>query len=253
MMNKIKALALGQTIVTKRITEALGNSETFDLACENDIVGAIIRLKSDKYDIALVDEGIPDLATTCYRIKSLHRIPLALVTRDTSTEWEKTRYLDIDGYIPLSSTSTDLFYHVEAIRILSHQRPDPIKSAISVLVVTPDPATQQSVRVAFRYYWPDSRVLIPGSGEVAVSLAIQQSPDVVLLDIRLPDLPSLAILKRLRTFCQAPVIMMMENQDEEVVLRAMNAGADDYMVKPIRKVELMARVRENLKRAMATF
>jgi CheY-like chemotaxis protein len=196
---------------------------------------------------------MPDLSTTCYRIKSLHHIPLALIIRSTASEWEKTRYLDIDGYIPLSATTSDLFYHIEAIRILSRQRPDPVKSAISVLVITPDPATQQSVRVAFRYYWPDSRILVPGSGEIAVSLAIQQSPDIVLLDIRLPDLPSLAILKRLRTFCQAPVIMMMENQDEEVVIRAMNAGADDYMVKPIRKVELMARVRENLKRAMAAF
>jgi two-component system KDP operon response regulator KdpE len=87
------------------------------------------------------------------------------------------------------------------------------------------------------------RVLEAASGLEGISEAAQRRPDVVLLDLGLPDMDGVAVLKRLREWSQVPVVVLSVRDREEDKIRALDNGADDYVTKPFGAGELLARLR----------
>jgi two-component system KDP operon response regulator KdpE len=85
-----------------------------------------------------------------------------------------------------------------------------------------------------------------GEGLVAVA---SQSPDLIILDLGLPDENGHQTLKRLREWCAKPVIILSVLDNEEDIVRALDNGANDYLVKPFRTGELLARIRSALRNA----
>jgi DNA-binding response OmpR family regulator len=248
---KFSILALGNEKVTRRIGEALGHPEAIEFICESDLVEAIIRLKRQTFQLALVDGRMPDLVTTCFRIKSIYGTPLGLIVTGAKAKWDNMRFLDIDGYVPLGSDKNNLYYLFQEIILRGRKPLKEAKMSINVLIIEHELKAQESIRLAFRFYWPESRVYLPASGEDSLILARKKPVDIILLDTGLPDISSIEVLKQLRSFCQVPVIMLMANKNENIIVKSLKYGADDYLLKPIRQVELIARVRENIKRAKA--
>lgn len=80
------------------------------------------------------------------------------------------------------------------------------------------------------------------SGEMGLQAAVFQKPDVILLDLGLPDLDGVAVLMRLREWSQVPVLILSVRDQEAVKLAAFDAGADDYVTKPFSTAELLARL-----------
>ena len=81
--------------------------------------------------------------------------------------------------------------------------------------------------------------------------AIEQRPDLVLLDLGLPDLDGAELLRMLRAVSKVPVIVATARDDDASIVRALDAGADDYVTKPFSAVTLDARIRAVLRRALA--
>ena len=79
-------------------------------------------------------------------------------------------------------------------------------------------------------------------------LVMAEHPDVVLLDLGLPDLDGREVLRMLRAISQVPIIVVTSRRDEAEIVRALNAGADDYVVKPFGAAQLDARIRAVLRR-----
>ncbi len=98
------------------------------------------------------------------------------------------------------------------------------------------------------------RVITADTGEAAMAAFEQQLPDLVVLDIVLPGIDGYAICQRIRSSSQVPIIMLTGRRvnDKEKV-RGLNAGADDYVVKPFSLEELLARVRAVLRRSQGNF
>jgi DNA-binding response OmpR family regulator len=86
------------------------------------------------------------------------------------------------------------------------------------------------------------------SGEAALNVFDEGTPDLVLLDIMLPIMDGYTVCRRIREFSQIPIIMVTARGNEEEVVEGLNAGADDYMTKPFSAKELAARVRAVLRR-----
>jgi two-component system KDP operon response regulator KdpE len=115
------------------------------------------------------------------------------------------------------------------------------------LVVDDEPHILRAVRNALA---PEFRtVLEAATAEAAVDLAAAQRPDVVVLDLGLPDRPGLWVLTELRKWSSAPVIVLTARDSEVEKVRLLNEGADDYVTKPFSPAELVARVRAQLRRA----
>jgi two-component system KDP operon response regulator KdpE len=88
-------------------------------------------------------------------------------------------------------------------------------------------------------------------GEQALSAVDLTSPDLVVLDLNLPDMDGMEICRRLRTWSAVPIIVLSVREDESDKVEALDLGADDYLTKPFGIDELLARVRAQLRRAEA--
>ena len=115
-----------------------------------------------------------------------------------------------------------------------------------ILVVDGDEGARRVVGFILRREGYD--VLVEASGKEALARAVGSTPDLVLLDATLPDLGGLLVCEELRSWYDGPVMMLSGNGDEDFVIQALNSGADDCMMKPIRPAELLVRVRALLRR-----
>ncbi len=87
------------------------------------------------------------------------------------------------------------------------------------------------------------------TGQQAIRLAVQQPPELVILDLGLPDMEGQDLLKKLREWLQAPIIILSARDQEQQKIQALDHGADDYLTKPFSTGELLARVRVALRHA----
>jgi two-component system KDP operon response regulator KdpE len=93
------------------------------------------------------------------------------------------------------------------------------------------------------------RIVEAATGADALAQARAHNPDLVLLDLGLPDIDGLAVAKRLREWMSAPIVIVSARGQEDDKVRALDEGADDYLTKPFGTKELMARIRVALRHA----
>jgi two-component system KDP operon response regulator KdpE len=114
-------------------------------------------------------------------------------------------------------------------------------------VVDDEEQIRRALRVALRAN--GYQVLEAADGETGLDMAAVERPDLVVLDLALPDLDGVEVCRRLRTWSRVPVIVLSAAGDDEAKVRALDADADDYVTKPFSVPELLARMRVALRRA----
>ena len=117
-----------------------------------------------------------------------------------------------------------------------------------ILVIDDEPDVVESVRLGFTLQWRDVDVLGAGSGESGLDAVERDHPDIVLLDVGLPDINGFDVLTRIRAFSDVPVVMLTARDDSMDKVKGLELGADDYVTKPFNHLELMARVKAVLRR-----
>jgi two-component system KDP operon response regulator KdpE len=105
--------------------------------------------------------------------------------------------------------------------------------------------------MSFRMQQPAWEVLSAHDGPECLKLLEQERPDVVLLDIGLPEMNGFEVLEAIRLFSDVPVIMLTVRDDELSKVQGLELGADDYVTKPFGHLELLARVRAVLRRSQS--
>jgi two-component system KDP operon response regulator KdpE len=119
-----------------------------------------------------------------------------------------------------------------------------------VLVVDDDPQLARALRITLRAAGHD--VVLASDGRGALREAASAHPDVVVLDLGLPDLDGSEVLAGLRPWSAVPVLVLSARADSQDKVRALDAGADDYVTKPFDMGELLARLRALLRRGPDT-
>jgi DNA-binding response OmpR family regulator len=117
------------------------------------------------------------------------------------------------------------------------------------LLIDDEQRLLDALAAALRLRWPDARVLTATRAESGVQLALQAQPDLVLLDVRLPDQNGLEVLRRIRQSSQVPLIFLTALSDEVNHVEGLELGADDYLVKRIGTRALLAHIQAVLRRA----
>ncbi|MDG2028535.1 MAG: response regulator transcription factor [Acidimicrobiales bacterium] len=121
---------------------------------------------------------------------------------------------------------------------------------MSVLVVDDEPAFREGLGQAMKQ--EGFEVHLAGDGEEALDLWRRHRPDVVLLDVMLPRMSGIDVCREIRAVDETPVIMLSARNEEIDAVVALEIGADDYVAKPYRVRELVARMRTVLRRAAAS-
>jgi DNA-binding response OmpR family regulator len=119
---------------------------------------------------------------------------------------------------------------------------------VRVLVVDSDPAQLDSLTVGLRFGWPRCTVLTAQDGPEGLRLFIEHSPALVLIEATVPRMHGFDLLREIRRMSEVPVIILSTLQTEFNHVRALDLGADDYIVKPVGILTLLARIRAVLRR-----
>ena len=118
----------------------------------------------------------------------------------------------------------------------------------SVLVIEDDQRIRETIALALAD--AGHAVRTEGRGSDALGVVVEWRPDVVVLDLGLPDLDGVDVLRMLRSVSDVPVIVATARDDDAEIVRVLDAGADDYVIKPYSAAHLDARIRAVLRRAV---
>lgn len=119
---------------------------------------------------------------------------------------------------------------------------------MKVLIIEDDREIVEAISLAFQIRWPEAKVVSTHLGEKGVELVESEAPDIVILDLGLPDISGFEVLDQIRRFSNVPTIILTVRSEEADVVRGLECGADDYITKPFRQLELLARVKALIRR-----
>ncbi len=122
------------------------------------------------------------------------------------------------------------------------------KAVRKILIIDDEEDVTRAVRLSITLQEPQWEVVEANQPEKGLLLVDSEQPDLVLLDVRMPGMTGFDVLKEIRRFDDVPVIMLTVRDDELDKVRALEMGADDYVVKPFGNLELIARIRSVLRR-----
>jgi two-component system KDP operon response regulator KdpE len=114
-------------------------------------------------------------------------------------------------------------------------------SHLTILLIEDEPQMRRFLRASLGTTVHE--LLEAGTGREGLAAASARSPDVILLDLGLPDMDGLEVTKRLREWTRTPIIVLSARDKEDDKIAALDAGADDYLTKPFSMQELLARIR----------
>ena len=115
-----------------------------------------------------------------------------------------------------------------------------------ILVGEYDTAVRNLITTTLKAH--DYRYLTAGNGESAVLEASSHNPDIILLDLGLPDIDGVEVIRRVRSWSNLPIIVISARSEDTDKIDALDAGADDYLTKPFSVEELLARLRVTQRR-----
>jgi len=114
---------------------------------------------------------------------------------------------------------------------------------MKTLIIEDDQAIVEAISLAFQITWPQAKLVSTQFGEKGIELVESENPDVVILDLGLPDISGFEVLKQIRLFSTVPILILTVRSDEVDIVKGLEWGADDYVVKPFRQLELLSRIR----------
>ncbi len=106
-----------------------------------------------------------------------------------------------------------------------------------------------AVSLCLNLRWPEAEVVSASEGKAGIELCEKLAPDLIILDIGLPDIPGLDALRALRQISDVPIAMLTVHDEEEAIARYLEEGADEYVVKPFSHIEFIGRMQALIRRS----
>jgi len=119
---------------------------------------------------------------------------------------------------------------------------------MKILVIEDVPSVVETISLAVEMRWPDAKIISTAQGKQGIDMVESESPDVIILDLGLPDISGFDVLKHIRLFSDVPILILTVRSEEADIVKGLEWGADDYMTKPFKQLELLARIKGIMRR-----
>lgn len=123
---------------------------------------------------------------------------------------------------------------------------------MKLLIIEDDREIVEAISLAFKIRWAEADIVSTHSGRRGIEMVEEEVPDVIILDLGLPDMNGFDVLKAIRQFSRVPILIVTARGDEADIIKGLEWGADDYITKPFRQLELLARVKAHIRRQSQT-
>ena len=123
-----------------------------------------------------------------------------------------------------------------------------LRGIMKLLIIDNDPEAVEMVELTVGMTWPEASIVSASNGDEGIFAADSREPNLVLLEVDLPDMDGFTVCKEIRRFSDVPIIMLTGRSKEADVVRGLDVGADDYIVKPLIPIVFMARLKAVLRR-----
>ncbi len=120
---------------------------------------------------------------------------------------------------------------------------------MKILIVEDSAEVVETLKLAMEMAWPDADILTTILGNKGVEMVETENPDVVILDLQLPDIDGFEVLRQIRLFSDIPILVLTVRSGETDIVKALGLGADEYVTKPFKPFELAARIKALLRRS----
>ncbi|MBN1691173.1 MAG: response regulator transcription factor [Dehalococcoidia bacterium] len=114
---------------------------------------------------------------------------------------------------------------------------------LKILLIEDNADIREVTNLIFEMHMPEARIIPAIKGADGLALMKSESPDMIILDLGLPDMDGMKVLKEIRSYSDIPIVILTIRGDETDKVRGLEMGADDYIVKPFNHNELLARVK----------
>ncbi|MDI6814756.1 MAG: response regulator transcription factor [Dehalococcoidales bacterium] len=119
---------------------------------------------------------------------------------------------------------------------------------MKVVIIEDQAEIVEAVSMCFELRWPDATILSTGEGIKGLELIEAELPDVVVLDLGLPDIEGFEVLRQIHFFSDVPIVVLTVRNQKMDIVKGLELGADDYITKPFDHIEFLARVKAVLRR-----
>jgi DNA-binding response OmpR family regulator len=236
---KLKILALGSEDITQWVENAL-ISRNMEVVKLKVLPETLNSLKLEKFSAVIIDHKIEDLKNICFRIIWLCRLPVAVLSENIPEDKDELSSLGVAAFLAEYSGPAELAADIAAIAAKGNPHFNPVK----VMAIEDDKYIREAIRLCFKIFWPEADVNFADDGQSGIEITRSNSPDIILLDLGLPDINGYEVLTILRSFTRAPIIVLSATRDRENIVKAVQCGASDYIIKPFKQIELMPRVKK---------
>ncbi|MFZ7119330.1 MAG: response regulator transcription factor [Eubacteriaceae bacterium] len=117
-----------------------------------------------------------------------------------------------------------------------------------VVMIEDSSEVVDAVSLALQIRWPHVKFISSDKGRKGLSIIERETPNLIILDLGLPDINGFDVLKDIRNFSDIPVLILTVRGDESDIVRGLELGADAYIIKPFRQMELLSRIHAILRR-----
>jgi DNA-binding response OmpR family regulator len=236
---KLKILALGNEEMGQWVENRL-ISRNMEVVRLHSLPDNVSSLKQDRFNLAIVDQKIEDLKNACFRIVWLGRTRVAILNKGVQEDVADFRSLGVDAFLSENTGEAELAADIAAIAAKGSLVFNPVK----VMVIEDDKYICEAIRLCFKIFWPEAETNFADDGQSGIDITRIYSPDIILLDLGLPDITGYEVLDRIKVFTRAPIIILSATGEKENIVKALQAGASDYITKPFKQMELMPRLKK---------
>jgi len=113
---------------------------------------------------------------------------------------------------------------------------------MKVLIIEDDPGIIEAVSLAFQLHSHEAQLISTHLGQIGIKMVKNETPDVVILDLGLPDIDGFEVLEQIRLFSSVPILVLTVRGEKADIDKGLALGANDYVVKPFKQLQLLSRV-----------